>query len=131
MEHKNILKGFQTLFPSEPEMNAQDEEEFFDLVDFYSEDLKENSKDVLISELKIWRRKINELNQKPKSAIDALIVCDYIYPNIYRLLQILATLPVSTSSAERSFSSLKRIKTYLRNSISEVIFLLTSINNDT
>ncbi|KAF0758767.1 52 kDa repressor of the inhibitor of the protein kinase-like, partial [Aphis craccivora] len=29
------------------------------------------------------------------------------------------TLPVSTSTPERMFSSLKRIKTYLRNSMSE------------
>ncbi|CAI6360343.1 unnamed protein product [Macrosiphum euphorbiae] len=41
------------------------------------------------------------------------------YPNIWCLISILATLPVSTSSAERSFSTLRRLKTYLRNSCSE------------
>ncbi|XP_023312066.1 52 kDa repressor of the inhibitor of the protein kinase-like [Anoplophora glabripennis] len=42
-----------------------------------------------------------------------------IYPNILRLLQILATLPVSTTTNERCFSNLKRIKTHLRNSMTE------------
>jgi len=37
-----------------------------------------------------------------------------IFPNVRNLLQILATLPVSTAAAERSFSTLKRLKIYLR-----------------
>jgi hypothetical protein len=38
-----------------------------------------------------------------------------IYPTILTLLAINLTLPVSVASAERSFASLKRLKTYLRN----------------
>ena len=34
-------------------------------------------------------------------------------------MQLFATLPVSTATAERSFSTLRRLKTYLRNSTSE------------
>ncbi|KAF0740561.1 52 kDa repressor of the inhibitor of the protein kinase-like [Aphis craccivora] len=61
-----------------------------------------------------------QTNHKPKNALEALTLCNIsIYPNIFKLLQILATLPVSSSSNERTFSNLKRIKTYLRNSISE------------
>lgn len=37
-------------------------------------------------------------------------------PNLHTLLQILATLAISTATVERSFSTLKRLKTYLRNS---------------
>jgi len=33
------------------------------------------------------------------------------------LLQILATLPVSTATAERSFSTLRRLKTYMRTTL--------------
>ena len=40
-----------------------------------------------------------------------------IYNLIDRLLRLLVTLPVSTASAERAFSSLKIIKTRLRNKI--------------
>ncbi|XP_046863321.1 uncharacterized protein LOC124457074 [Xenia sp. Carnegie-2017] len=36
------------------------------------------------------------------------------FPEVYRLCQLILTMPSTSSSAERSFSSLKRIKTYLR-----------------
>lgn len=39
--------------------------------------------------------------------------------NVHVLLKILSILPVSTASVEKSFSTLKIIKTYLRNSTSE------------
>ena len=38
---------------------------------------------------------------------------------IHKLLRIYCTIPVTTASAERSFSALKRIKTYLRNSMTQ------------
>jgi hypothetical protein len=37
-----------------------------------------------------------------------------VYPEISKLLQILITLPVTTPTGERSFSTLRRLKTYLR-----------------
>ena len=37
-------------------------------------------------------------------------------PQLYHLTCLVLTIPVSTSSVERSFSALKRIKTYARNS---------------
>jgi len=40
-----------------------------------------------------------------------------MYPNIRKLLKIFATLSVSTATAERSFSTLRRLKTYLRTTI--------------
>lgn len=45
-----------------------------------------------------------------------------IYPNIYIVIRILLTIPVSTASAERSFSKLKLIKKYLRNTMSQESF---------
>ena len=42
-----------------------------------------------------------------------------IYPNIYIVIRILLTIPVSTASAERSFSKLKLIKNYLRNTMGQ------------
>ena len=42
-----------------------------------------------------------------------------IYPNAYVAIGIMLTMPVSTASAERSFSKLKIIKNYLRNSMKQ------------
>lgn len=59
-------------------------------------------------------------DQRPITALVALTKCDdEIFPTIRLYLQILATLPVSVSSAERSFSTLRRVKTWLRSRMDE------------
>lgn len=51
-----------------------------------------------------------------RNALEALeAVNKTSFGNVFKILRILALLPVSIASPERSFSSLKRIKTYLRN----------------
>ena len=56
----------------------------------------------------------------PSTAQDALKECDKVaFPNIYRILQLLAVFPVTTSESERTFSALKRLKTYLRSTMTE------------
>ncbi|KAJ8870280.1 hypothetical protein PR048_029301 [Dryococelus australis] len=53
----------------------------------------------------------------PKDAITAMMKCEKIsFPNLHVLLEIVATLPVTTASVERRLPTLKRLKTYLRNS---------------
>ena len=53
-------------------------------------------------------------------AIQALEFCDAdVYPNLRKLLTIFATLPVTTASSERSFSTMRRLKTYLRSTMGE------------
>ena len=43
-----------------------------------------------------------------------------LYYSLAVLIQILATLPVATATNERSFSAIKYLKTYLRNTTKEV-----------
>ena len=42
------------------------------------------------------------------------------YPSLAVLIQILATFPVTTATNKRSFSALKYLETYLRNTMKEV-----------
>lgn len=59
------------------------------------------------------------------SGLHALDICDKeFYPNIHMLFKIFCTLPVSTATPERTFSTFRRIKTILRNSMTEVNILL-------
>jgi hypothetical protein len=44
------------------------------------------------------------------------------FPNLFIVLRIFLTLPVSVASGERSFSKLKLIKTYLRTSMTQERF---------
>ena len=45
-------------------------------------------------------------------------MCD-IYPNLVTLYKLYLTIPISSAAAERSFSRLKLIKSYLRSTMSE------------
>ncbi|KAL4104264.1 hypothetical protein QTP88_019573 [Uroleucon formosanum] len=74
------------------------------------------------AEYEIWQAKWKNIenNLKPTTAIEALSICDNLmYPNMYESLKILAIIPIFTATAERSFSTLRRLKTYLRNTTSE------------
>ena len=70
----------------------------------------------------------------PKSILEAIDTCDIeIYPIVNQLLRILGTLPASVASAERSFSCLKRLKTWLRTRMTQTRMTglaLLSINRD-
>ena len=74
-------------------------------------------------ELQTWNNKWfgedSQVTELPATALTALEhYSPNFYPNIHRLMTILATLPVTTASAERSFSTLRRLKTYLRSTMS-------------
>jgi hypothetical protein len=71
-----------------------------------------------VGELRLWYSRVRDT--PPKNATEALVACNQTtFPVIHSLLRILATLPVTTASSERSFSTLRRLKTYLRNTTSE------------
>jgi hypothetical protein len=55
------------------------------------------------------------LRSKSSNLTETLQATSYdLYPNIYICLVILITMPVTTATAERSFSVMRRIKTYVR-----------------
>ncbi|KAL1482584.1 hypothetical protein MTO96_033692 [Rhipicephalus appendiculatus] len=90
--------------------------------DFYLRDMTTTHILTLKGEWEIWKTKWQAMQEDefPRFATDALAECDKaLFPNIHTLLKILAMLPVSTAAAERSFSTLKRVKTYLRNRTAE------------
>lgn len=76
--------------------------------------------DVAKKEALLWQMRWISADEKPNTFIDALNLCDEnMYPNVFDILKICATIPVTVATTERSFSTLKRIKTYLRNTTSE------------
>jgi hypothetical protein len=91
-------------------------------IQFYFELLPVVSTQAVAGEYDVWRMLWDKVpqNEQPQTAIDALaFACEEEYPALRCILQIAATLPVTTASAERSFSTLKRLKTYLRSTISQ------------
>jgi hypothetical protein len=58
-------------------------------------------------------------NTSPAEVLEFIAKNDFFTPNTAVALRILLTLPVTVASGERSFSKLKRIKTYLRSTIGQ------------
>ncbi|GBN35872.1 repressor of the inhibitor of the protein kinase [Araneus ventricosus] len=116
--HKETVASLQHILP-----------EFCTKTDFYSLEAAFNfyevdlsHKEVVQSEFMLWKEKWSQEKSEslPKTAISSLEKCDKtFFPNIYILSKQLAVLPVSVATMERSFSSLRRLKTYLRNTTSE------------
>ena len=73
----------------------------------------------LQAELDLWESKWSlwegDLPSSPQSALNHC--SNTLFPNIHTLLKILCTLPITTSECERTFSSLKRLKTYTRSTM--------------
>ena len=110
--HKNIIDSFVNCLLRK---SGNIENEFLKLVQVYRENefIFENSDAILEAEVKLWQRKLSDNHFK--NAIDAYASCnETIFPNIKKLLKIFATLPVTSCTSERSFSTLRRLLTYLR-----------------
>ncbi|KAF3844226.1 hypothetical protein F7725_013567 [Dissostichus mawsoni] len=102
------------LIPSALSRLTKDKQEM--MVSWYREDLPQP--DSIDQEIHRWKVK----NQPPTllvlTAKDTLnMIHVQYYLNIHCILSIYLTLPVTTCSCERSFSALRRLKTWLRSSI--------------
>ena len=80
------------------------------LLEIYQEDIGPRA--AVVPEVQLWVKKWKkeDASTVPSSAIEALCACHAeIYPNVYILLTILGTLPVSTATNERSFSTMRDV----------------------
>ncbi|XP_068678401.1 52 kDa repressor of the inhibitor of the protein kinase-like [Montipora foliosa] len=91
-----------------------------DIYNYYGDDMH-MTLDEFKQEVTRWRHRwpITE-DDPPQTLVETLDFADpELYPGIYVAVKTLLTYPVSTCVAERSFSSMKRLKTPLRNTMSE------------
>ena len=71
------------------------------------------------AEFQLWLTKCLSGSISADDAFSAYECCPPMYTNVKFLLKILCTLPVTTASAERTFSMLRRLKTWLRSTMCE------------
>jgi hypothetical protein len=97
-------------------------EEISEAAQYYEDDLP-GSIIELNAEIKLWISywKSIDLDKRPKRVIEAFWYCydTKFYPNIQVLLHLLSISPLTSNTAERSFSTLRRMKTYLWSTMSE------------
>ncbi|CAI6344082.1 unnamed protein product [Macrosiphum euphorbiae] len=73
----------------------------------------------LMAEMIVAQNSLKTLNQKFDIQDLKKSVEKHVYPNLYKLLQVALTLPISSATCERSFSALRKIKTWLRVSMGQ------------
>ena len=75
----------------------------------------------LYQELKMFSRTMPEEGGGVAKALKDMVSKELsdVYPNLFVAIRVLLTIPVAVASAERSFSKLKLIKTYLRSTMSQ------------
>ena len=84
----------------------------------YREDLP--SAETLDTELNIWKQQFVSNSTPPSTLKDTLKICDRDrFPNIFVLLQIACTLPITSCSCEHGASSLRHLRMYMRASMIE------------
>ncbi|GBL87854.1 hypothetical protein AVEN_274627-1 [Araneus ventricosus] len=113
--HRDILSSFNCLVSGSGNIN-----DFDILIKFYEDDLLENgafmTTEQAHAEHLLWKRQTSEFPGSKSSVIENLNRCEKeMFPNIHELLRIVAIIPVTTATPERSYSTLRRLKTYLRN----------------
>ena len=78
-------------------------------------------KDDLLAEVHQMRRLLERKKEQGETLSSTLEFLSMLKPykdsfeDIYKLLRFAVTLPVTSASCERSFSCMRRVKTYLRN----------------
>ncbi|XP_020263417.1 uncharacterized protein LOC109839403 [Asparagus officinalis] len=70
----------------------------------------------MFSELRVLQKTLPDVSKTAAQILEFVKSAD-CYPNVLIAYRILLTLPVTVASAERSFSKLKLIKTYLRSTL--------------
>lgn len=95
----------------------------------YFQDLMCVSKDVLKSEMTVAKNCILQSTDEEYITLNDVkkILTKKVFPNLYKLFQVAITIPISSSTCERSFSAMRRIKTWLRTSMLQERFNNTSM----
>ena len=94
-----------------------------DLVDLYKDDLP--SPQLFSSEFQRWKIMVQNGRIAADSCASSLKACDPDdFPNLYMLLKIAATLPVTTCECERSINTMRRLNNYMRCTMGESLALM-------
>ena len=116
--HGRMCLHIQSLIPRF--VDASTFNDLREALDLYKSDLGPDS--VIEGEFERWKLKWTSVANAdcPGTAAEAIQMCDsLLFPQICVLLQLFLTLPLTSATAERSFSTMRRLKSYLRNTMGE------------
>ena len=73
-----------------------------------------------MDEVERWKIRWALVDEKPERLLNTLHATNRdLYPAIYTIISILLTMSVSSATSDRSFSAMRRVKSYLRSTIGD------------
>ncbi len=115
-EKNDVFQAVDTLQPSSATFLLF--EEMKPLLDMYSHllfDQKMFAAEVVIAKEMILKQEL----RLSEDVIKRIVEMETAFPNLSLFCKLVMSFPVASASAERSFSTMKRVKTYLRSSTSD------------
>lgn len=116
-DNDSVISNLKLIIPKYYFAYETSDDKILNVAQTYEADLP-HSIEALRGELNLWKQFWKNKSEKADSSKEAFKYAS-MFPNIKCLLTILSVIPITTASAERSFSSLKRIKTYLRSTMGQ------------
>ena len=109
------------LIPSHPQFADTDDEWLVSAFELYEPLMENVSVRQFRAECLLWQQMWSRLDKTGVTTFTAALKrCDPdSFPGLWRLLGIVVCQPLTTASAERAFSTLRRVKTWLRNRIGQ------------
>ena len=106
------------LVPSSISSDEYKRDKLDEAIKLYNDDLPSPSS--INNEICLWQNICKETYPKPDTALDALKMCNkLVTPNVFALLKITCTLPITSNTCERSGSALRHLHTFCRVSMAE------------
>ncbi len=113
MAHRNTCAKLQAIIPA----TLGSFDDLREALALYESEV--SSVETLKQQFELWKLRFQKTTQRPSTAIDALTENFTFLADIKVLLQIFATIPVSTATPERLNSTLKCLKSYLRSTLTQ------------
>ena len=103
------------LFPNNVGKWSPAEDSAKEILCAYDPDIPEDIRQLQESECHRWRSRWEKVHDRPNTIAETLpLFRPHEFPNLSRAFTTSLTLPITTATAERSSSALRRLKTYLR-----------------
>lgn len=112
--HTKTAASLQGLFPRNIS-NTSSAQDIKEAVAFYADDLPNAG--IIDEEFHLWKSMWLSvpINERPETLSNSMkCISQRSLPNIFTLLKIFATIPLSSCSCERSASTLRRLNSYMR-----------------
>lgn len=118
-----LAKSVNAFFQLDLEGASEFVENYKDVLDIDCASLKAENIVLKI----MFKKEVKEKSVSIESLREKIDKC--IYPNMFKLLKVAISLPISSAGCERSFSAMRRIKTWLRSTMHQQRFSNLAILN--